>query len=65
MKLDARQPWSLFELAVLAQQEGEWDRARGLYREALSAASARGEAGLGRRARRALSKLPAPASAGE
>ncbi len=65
VKLDARQPWSLFELAVLAQQEGELDRARVLYREALSAASARGEAGLGRRARRALSKLQAPSSAGE
>ena len=62
--LDARQPWSLFELASLALQEGDLERARSLYREALGAASARGEVGLVRRARRALSKLPADSSPG-
>ena len=59
VSLDARQPWSLFELAVLAQQDDDLDRARSLYREALGAASARGEVGLSRRARRALSTIPA------
>jgi tetratricopeptide (TPR) repeat protein len=65
VKLDARQPWSLFELAALAEQEGDLDGARSLYRKALSASSARGEAALGRSARKALAKLPAGSGSGE
>ena len=59
VRLDERQPWALFELGGLAQEAGDLELARTLYREALSAASARGEAALARRARRAVSKLPA------